>query len=238
MKDSPEVSGGLSQPLTRRHVVLGAVLASASAVAYARLPTAVEEPVRTRDIEAAVPNTIGPWQFVSASGVVLPPPDELVERIYDNVVTRVYSSPTAPPVALLIAYNNIQDGVLQVHRPETCYPAGGYEITPTQRIDLRDSYGRLIPASIFTATSRERSERVIYWTRIGETFPQSWFAQRMAVAAANLKGAIPDGVLVRVSLIGDNEPNSLVHLKTFINELEKRSNPELRRLLTGRGSRT
>jgi len=39
---------------------------------------------------------------------------------------------------------------------------------------------------------------VLYWTRIGELVPTGWWSQRFAVVQSNLRGTIPDGLLVRL----------------------------------------
>ena len=143
----------LSSPnLSRRNMLLGAVLAGASGFAYARQPAIAHPVVPEKEFESWVPPKFGNWTTVSQSGVVLPPPDTLRDRLYDNLVTRVYVAPDLPAVMLLLAYNNAQDGVLQVHRPEVCYPVGGFELSATREIMLNAS-GQAVPANMFTASA-------------------------------------------------------------------------------------
>lgn len=219
--------------LTRRGFVIGAALAGASVVAFARLPKPTFKAVKTSELEREVPKNVGSWHFVSESGLVLPPRDAFSARLYDNLITRVYTSPIAPTVMLLIAYNNKQDGVVQAHRPEVCYPAGGYHITPTSPVNITRAGGAPIPANAFSAVGADRTEQVLYWTRMGASFPRSWAQQRLAVAQSNLAGVIPDGVLVRASLIAQEMPSALVDLKKFVGELVYEAPPLLRRVLTG-----
>jgi EpsI family protein len=156
--------------------------------------------------------------LASTSGVVLPPPDALKDRLYDNLVTRVYQSPGLPPVMMLIAYNYRQDGVLQLHRPEICYPAGGYRLTGTEPVTLALGRGREIPASAFTAIGYDRTEQVLYFTRLGVRFPRTWMEQRISVMLANLKGQIPDGTLMRVSVLEPDEASALQVLRAFLTD--------------------
>jgi EpsI family protein len=134
---------------------------------------------------------------------------------------------------LLIAYNNTQDGVVQAHRPEVCYPAGGYQITPTSPVEIPRASGAPIPANVFTAVGPDHTEQVLYWTRMGANFPRSWAQQRLAIAESNLAGIIPDGTLVRVSMVAEEMPSALAELKRFVSELVYDAPPLLRRVLTG-----
>ncbi|MDE2403612.1 MAG: EpsI family protein [Sphingomonadales bacterium] len=208
--------GGEQLVISRRHFVIGSVLAAASAGSYAAQPQVRHTPINKQKFVDWVPAKVGPWTVVGASGVVLPPPDALSARLYDNLVTRVYAGPDLPLVMLCIAYNYRQDGVLQLHRPEICYPAGGYTLSPTQPVDLSLAPGRDIAGNAFTATGVDRVEQVLYWTRVDSDFPRRWIEQRMSVMKANLRGDIPDGALVRVSIADMDQAHSLELLRRFL----------------------
>ena len=225
--------GGVRSLVSRRHVVMAGLFAGVSAAGYALTPRGMLPRLRPGTVEAWVPDRIGPWTFASSSGVVLPPPDALSDRLYDNLVTRAYSAQGLPPVMLLIAYSAAQDGMLQVHRPEFCYTASGYRLTPTRDVAVLDAAGRRFGANAFDARGAASSERVLYWTRIDNAFPQSWLEQRAAVMRANLDGRIPDGLLARVSTPSDDRPGSLDSLRAFVTELDRASPPALRALLFG-----
>ena len=205
---------------------------AASGLALARMPTAQAAPIAKQRFDEWVPDMVGPWRFATVSGVVLPPPDALSDRLYDNIAARVYEAPELPSMMLMIAYNNVQDGVLQVHRPEICYPVGGYELTPTReyRLSIRN---RAVPANVFAASGPDRTEQILYWTRLGDDFPRTWFEQRMAVARANVAGRIPDGELVRFSLLGNDPVTALPLLEDFARKFLDSSPPRLRDILIG-----
>ena len=218
--------------INRRNMLIGGVLAAASGVAYARQPEIYAKQVKSDLFESWVPGDVDGWKVTSESGVVLPPPDSLSDRLYDNLATRVYTKPGEQPVMLLIAYNNSQDGVLQVHRPEVCYPVGGFALSPTQEVSLQAG-GRTIPSNFFTAKGPDRTEQVAYFTRLGSAFPRSWFEQRVAVARANLQGRIPDGVLMRVSVLSQDREASLAKLERFAAAFVDASPPQLQQRLIG-----
>lgn len=220
--------------LSRRNLLIGIALAGASGIAYARQPAVANPVVPEKLFEAWVPPRFGRWDVVSQSGVVLPPPDALSDRLYDNLVTRVYAAADRPPVMLLLAYNNAQDGVLQVHRPEFCYPVGGFELSETR--DITFNAGRqAVPANIFTATAPNRVEQVAYFTRLGSAYPRKWSEQRLAVMRANLAGDIPDGMMMRVSALGIDQAQAQALLSDFSRQFIESANPRLQRLLLGRG---
>ncbi|UZK67726.1 exosortase-associated protein EpsI, V-type [Sphingomonas sp. M1-B02] len=217
----------------RRHLVFGGLLAAISAVGYARIPPRPTSRLAAGTLEALVPNRVGDWSVAGASGVVLPPPDALSDRLYDNLVTRVYTSPKQPPIMLLIAYSNVQDGLLQVHRPEFCYTAGGFDLSPTEQIDIVQASGSKVGGNAFVATASARTEQVLYWTRIGDIFPQSWIEQRMAVVRANLDHSSPDGLLARVSLLDNDHEDGLSVARKFIAELDRDAPGPLKKILFG-----
>lgn len=219
--------------VNRRHLVLGGAFCLASGLAYARLPQPVAPVIKKPAFEKLIPKTVGTWEFETSSGLVLPPPDALSDRLYDNLVTRTYSSEQDPMMMFLTAYSNTQDGVLQVHRPEICYPAGGYALTPTTPMKIDNGVGGTLSANIFTATGRDRTEHVLYWTRIGEFFPLAWSEQRLAVIRANLRGVIPDGVLVRISTVMPEMDEALPLMSKFAAQLNQNMNAKGRALLSG-----
>lgn len=218
--------------LSRRNALIGGVLAGASAFAFARRPAVANPVIPEARFERWVPQSFGRWSSISQSGVVLPPPDALRDRLYDNLVTRTYAAAGAPGVMMLLAYNNAQDGVLQVHRPEVCYPVGGYELSPTRQVDIPVA-GRSIPANFFTATGPDRIEQVQYFTRLGDAFPRSWAEQRMAVIRANIAGDIPDGMMMRVSTLGIDADEAETLLDEFSRSFILHSNAQLQHLLLG-----
>lgn len=218
--------------LSRRHFVMGGLFATASAVAYAREPRIVNPIIDAETFEEWVPGRFGEWRVQSESGVVLPPPDTTRDRLYDNLVTRVYVANGWDPVMLLLAYNNAQDGVLQVHRPETCYPVGGFLLSDTVKVDLPVGQ-RKIPSNLFTASGPDRIEQVMYFTRLGDDFPRSWVEQRISVVEANLRAQIPDGMMMRISMIGSDRERAMETLSSFAEAFILSVPAKLRRLLIG-----
>ncbi len=229
MNDGPRTN----QLLTRRAMIAGGMLAGASVIANSRRPDIPFRMIQGAKIDPLFPTKVGNWEFTTVNGLVLPPADQMRDRLYNAILTRYYASPTNLPVMMLIAYNGKQDGMLQVHRPETCYPAAGYDLLKEEIIPLDAGGGLSVPGHYISARSTSRHEQLIYWTRIGNDFPVQWWAQHWAVAKENLKGRIPDGVLIRFSTAAPDDATAIRTLKRFIPEMIAELSPTARRLIFG-----
>lgn len=219
--------------LSRRDILVGGAMLAVAGISYARQPKAPPPLLGKTKLDTLIPNQIGRWTYQTKSGLVLPPRDQLSERIYDDLTTRVYTAPDGTGVMLLIAYSGQQDGMLQIHRPEVCYPASGYQLTRMVDHRIPIGGGRDVPSRFIVAEGLSRIEQLIYWTRIGPSFPTGWLGQREAVISENLKGIIPDGVLVRVSTIAPDNDAALAILDDFTRELLRVAPAKARQALIG-----
>ena len=217
----------------RRELIVGGALLAAAGIAYVRTPRTEMKLISKGQLEKMVPTEIGHWRYETASGLVLPPPDQLAQLIYDQQLSRVYSSPEALTVMMVMAYGSSQGGMLQIHRPETCYPASGFKLTNTVEGQMPIGPGRVIPVRRFTALSDTRTEQLLYWTRIGNLLPTSWATQRLAVMDANLHGFIPDGLLVRLSTVTQDAAQGQAAIQAFAQMMIAAMTPGTRRLLIG-----
>lgn len=222
----PERTG---QMLTRRKFALGIAFAGAAGIAAARQPSIRVDYLGKDKLERVVPEKIGRWTYVSSSGLVVPPEDQLSRALYSQLLTRVYAADDGSAMMVLVAQSGSQTGILQIHRPEICYNAGGYALSGMAPHAVNLPLGD-IPAMSMAATNGARTEQLVYWTRIGNHMPTSWRQQRMAVAIDNLKGRIPDAVMVRVSTISNNRSAALGAIDEFISAMLNPMTPAVRRV--------
>jgi EpsI family protein len=195
------VFNNFTAPATdRRKFMLGLLFASSAGIAAWRQPRTHMDFLGQRKLDEILPHTIGRWNFVATSGLVVPPNDQLAQAIYSQMLTRIYSDGQNAPVMMLLAQSGSQTGFLQIHRPETCYTAGGYQIVTVEPHFIKFG-SEIIPANSVEAAAGGQVEHVVYWTRIGKKMPLSWTQQKLAVAEQNLAGIIPDAILVRLSCI-------------------------------------
>lgn len=188
---------------TRRDMLTGgACVAALGAAEWLRPRRHVELLPENTKLADAVPRAFADWSSKDGGDIVLPrTPGSVSSRIYSDTVSRTYRSPDHDEtVMLLIAYGRAQSDMLQLHRPESCYPAVGLSIVGRQPATLDLGRGRMLPALALTARGGDRIEDIVYWARLGEYIPQSASEQRADRLKTAMQGYIADGVLVRASI--------------------------------------
>jgi len=222
-------AGGGRQLRSRRELLLGSLFLTAAGVTAARMPDKPLNYLGNNKLERILPEAIGRWKFVSASGLVVPTEDQLALTLYSQQLTRVYWDGKGPAIMLLIAAGNNQTGFLQVHRPEACYSAAGFELGVAQPYSIPIGGGRSIIANKLVASREGQSEWMLYWTRVGSQIPVTWTKQRLAIAADNLRQIIPDAMLIRASITMPDGEEAQRVLGEFIQAMIASVAPPLRR---------
>jgi len=232
------LTGGvrLARP-NRRELLLGGLLLGITAASLALRPVRLYPQLSHGELDAAIPKAVGPYRFATTSGLILPPRDELSDRLYDEVLTRTYLAPGQIPVMALFAYGSVQNLSLELHRPEECYPQQGFEIGAAERMPLRLD-GHDIPASFLTARRPDGYvEQLLFWSRIGPHFPPDRTTQSLIVARENFAGRMPDGILVRLSLPTGDRALALRVAGRFMADLAAELPPLGRRIVFGEANR-
>ena len=212
--------------LDRRSFIIGTGLTAAGGLYHLRAPVPLAEPVEQASFSASIPKKVAGWTSRTTQEVVLPPQDDS-NQLYQNLETRIYEGAGLPAIMLLIAFNSKQENDIQVHRPEVCYPAAGFPILWTRPAQIRLASKTLAGRELL-AERGGLQERIFYWVRVGNAFPVNWWQQRLTMAVQNLKGAIPDGALFRVSAIEQpDNPRSGAIMK-FIEAFFKEVPPAFR----------
>jgi EpsI family protein len=227
----PALDKFVQPEMNRRKFMVGLLLCSAAGVAAARQPRERIDYLGKAKLDKLVPEQIGRWKFVTSSGLVVPPQDQLAQAIYAQQLTRVYSDGEGPPIMLLLAQNGSQTGFLQIHRPETCYTAGGYQISPLEPHPINVG-SKVIPANSMEADLEGRTEHIVYWTRVGSRIPASWRDQKLAVAIQNLEGIIPDAILIRISAVSDDERTAYAAIDEFTKAMIASVPSQMQRVFT------
>jgi EpsI family protein len=105
---------------------------------------------------------------------------------------------------LSIAYGRDQGRAMQVHKPEVCYPAQGFQIVGIFKSVMATLAGE-IPIMRLVAVQGPRVEPITYWIAVGDTVVRGALEQNIARIKYGLTGTVPDGILVRVSTISRDE---------------------------------
>ena len=202
-------------------VVLAVAMVSASALTGALTPTVkLAEQQGKFQLETMIPTTFGEWQ-VDASIVPLqadPEQQELLEKIYDQTLSRTYVDRDGTRVMLSIAYGGDQSRALQIHLPEVCYVAQGFDMLDSRHDTLDTGHG-IVPVKRLVAKQNARNEPITYWITVGDKAIKSGIEQKMQRFAYGLSGKIPDGMLVRVSTIGPSAATAYQVQDRFIKDM-------------------
>ncbi|MDR6127688.1 EpsI family protein [Sphingomonas sp. SORGH_AS802] len=220
-------------PISRRKMMIGLALGATVAVSELYVPRRSVARMTDKSFAALFPDKVGPWTYVTASGLVLPPQDQLSRFLYEQLLTRIYAEDNGPQVMMVLAYSSVQEGRLQVHRPEVCYPAAGFTILDNEAMAIPINPSFAIHGRFLVADRGARREYVFYWTRVGPNMPIRWFDQRLFMAKANLQGYIPDGLLARVSVIAEDREEAVAALTHFVQTMVKTVGPAGRKMLIG-----
>lgn len=190
----------------RRELILGGLAVGALAAAEGLRPRRRLKLLQDGTIAGRLPAAVGAWREEDVSGLVGPPEGQLARSLYSEIVSRVYRNQDSwAGIMLLAAYGDTQSDLLQLHRPEACYPAVGFNIASTRAATLALSGGATLPVRHVVATTKERTENILYWARMGEDLPQSSGGQRAARLENAVRGYVTDGILVRLSMLGEPE---------------------------------
>ncbi len=221
--------------MNRRDLLLGGGLAAAAAGAAILTPRNRLVLLEDRKLADIIPTTLGDWRNVPSTDFVLPQsPGSLADRLYSQTLTRLYASESRPPVMLVIAYGAVQNDLLQLHRPETCYSAVGYAITGSHTADVALGPRTALPVRELSASTDSRQEQICYWTRIGDDLPTDGSSQRWVKLRQQMRGYLSDGVLVRMSTVGAPTPELFAQLQTFAASMVAAMHPADRQVLIGR----
>ena len=126
-----------------------------------------------------------------------------IERIYNEVLARTYVNGTGDRIMLSMAWGDDQRGERQVHRPEICYPAQGFEVGTLSDETLPTRFGD-ISVQRLTTSMGSRHEPVTYWVAMAGSVVRNAYDKRVVQLRLLRTGHIPDGLLFRVSSIDQN----------------------------------
>jgi EpsI family protein len=186
------------------------------------------------DLETMIPKQFGDWHLdgaiipVSAS----PEQEEMLQKIYSQILTRTYVSSQGNRVMLSVVYGDGIDKQLDVHRPEICYAAQGFSMSENTDLIIHTLFGGL-PVRRLVATNGPRIEPISYWIKVGDKAVSSAFERKMTKLKQVLTGRADSGMLARVSSIETNQVLAFKEQEAFINAMLSAMPPDQRKLLIG-----
>jgi EpsI family protein len=185
-------------------------------------------------LEIMVPKAFGEWRIDTSPmpQMVNPQAQEILDKIYSQILNRTYVNAAGQKVMLSIAYGSDQRGALAAHQPEVCYPAQGFIVKQSFASTLKLPIGNL-NVNRMLAVKGNRSEPVSYWFTAGDRQVQTGLQRRMVDLKSLLTGQIPDGLLFRVSSFDKNPQAGYAIHNSFIDQMISSVGPRERLRLAG-----
>lgn len=204
----------------RNVLMLGLMVLAAGLAAALRPTVSLADERPAINLQAMVPTAFGNWQQqVNGSAQIIDPStQQLLEKIYSETLTRTYVNRDGYQIMLSIAYGKNQSDALQLHKPEVCYPAQGFQLTNKQPGTLAIANLVLPTTRLMTKLDR-RQEPVTYWTVVGDYVTTSGIDKKLTEIRYALNNRVPDGMLVRVSSIDGNVENAYKLQDQFAREM-------------------
>lgn len=187
-------------------------------------------------LNASMPKAFAGWREDENQPVVEASPEQqaTLQRVYSETVSRTYVHQDGSRVMLALAYGKEQvDGANSIHRPEVCYPAQGFMVGARSEVSWKIGAAQPLPVNQLTAMLGSRVEPISYWMVVGDRHVLTGRQQKLAQVAYGLKGMIPDGLLFRVSTIGDNHNEADRVQSRFVTDLFQALPDNTRRMMFG-----
>lgn len=201
-------------PTRREALMLAAAMGTAAALsALARTSLPDSSSRADVDLQRLFPLQFGNWHLDDASSAFVPQTALGGQRspFYEQLLERTFVDDRGRRVMLSVAFDSVQTASRQLHRPEVCYRAGGYQVSATQAAAVTLA-GQVVTVTRLKAEMPGRPEPVTYWTLFGGEVlsdPVSFRWKRLNHAIGR---RLLDGMLVRVSSIeGDPATAYVLH---------------------------
>lgn len=216
-------------------LVLGMLMVSSGVLTKVMTPAVIFAGQQDKiNLETMIPREFDRWKIDHSSAALMVNPDDqgLLNKIYNQTLSRTYINDQGERVMLSIAYGSDQSTDLHVHRPEICYAAGGFDIGRMSKTFVVTTIGR-IPVMHLVAKQGARNEPITYWIRIGDSLTRGWVEQKLTAIGYGLTGKVPDGLLFRVSTISNDEQDSYRIQQSFLTAILQAVQSEDRHWLVG-----
>jgi EpsI family protein len=219
---------------SRRSLTIAAAMACvAGATGAARMALAEGRKASPPQLTRIVPSQFAGWrELPTAPSVVNAQTQEMLQSIYNEILTRAYAAGDGYQVMLSIAYGGDQRGMLRAHKPEVCYPAQGFKLLEVTDSALDTEFGR-IPTRTLRTVLGPRNEPVMYWFAYAGRNSGSAWERRLQALRLTLTGQVPDGLLFRVSSIDADAARAWQRQGDFVRALLGACTPVARSRLAG-----
>ncbi|HEV2365931.1 MAG TPA: EpsI family protein [Caulobacteraceae bacterium] len=221
----------------RRDLLISGACLAAAGAAYGLQPRRRVSLLGSAKLTDIVPATFRGWTSKDVGDLVAPRDEGSLEaRLYEQTVGRIYQPQAGgDEILMFMAHGDTQSNLLQLHRPEVCYPAFGYVISDNHPVLVPLAKDADLPARRLVADAPDRREHLVYWTRLGEYLPVGAHEQRYDRLRTAMAGYVADGLLARFSVMGADPARAFAEVEGFIRALVIAVEPRWRASLIGTG---
>ena len=222
--------------ISLKHFVIGLCMLGAAGMALALRPThKVADAGPKIDLETLIPKHFGDWTIDETIVPLIANPEQqaIINKIYNQTLTRTYVNSRDERVMLSIAYGGDQSDGMAVHKPEVCYPAQGFQILKNTTETFSTGTGD-IPVKRLLAIQGQRIEPITYWTTVGDTVAVTNTKWKFNRIKYGLTGKIPDGLLFRISTLQADDKAAYQIQDGFARELLRALTPDGKKRIIGR----
>lgn len=215
----------MMSPARRKALVLAASMGAAAALAALGKPVPHDDGPAV-DLDTLFPREFGDWRVDATSEAFVRPAAQQGKayRIYDQVLERSFINSSGQRIMVSAAFGREQSAGMQMHRPEVCYPAGGFRVEGVESVRLTLA-GQAVAATRLHAFLPGRSEPITYWTLLGDAVVADGTAFRLRQLSFGLRRRLLDGLLMRVSSIDAQPARAYALQSRFADELVRAMRP-------------
>ena len=193
-----------------RNVIMLVAMVAASGLATAIRPHEKVADLGPKiNLELMFPREAGEWREVkfNSGQIVDPVQKATLDKIYNQTLSRAYVNPQGYVIMLSVAYGSDQSDSMQMHLPDLCYPAQGFQLNGKE-VGTLDLPSGAIPATRLKTFLGNRKEPLTYWSTIGDKVVVGGIQKKLAEMRYGITGKIADGMLVRVSSVDPDAPRA------------------------------
>jgi EpsI family protein len=206
-----------------KNFVIGLVLLVAAVAALIAKPDQLVAAQGPKvDLESLIPKQFETWHLDESVVPLQASPDQeaALRKIYSQTLARTYVNGRGERIMLSVVYGDGIDRQLDIHRPEYCYAAQGFQVSQYTDQIIQTLFGSLSMRRL-VASNGPRIEPISYWIRIGDKALSSTLERKLDRIKRGLTGQAGSGMLVRVSSIDKDENLAYKEQEAFINSLLK-----------------
>lgn len=226
------------KPIYRNLTIAFCMLAASSAAMALRPTHRIADDGPKLELEKIIPTAFGEWTELplQTGQIINPQQKEMLDRIYTQTLSRTYVNKNGEYIMLSIAYGADQGDAKQLHYPEVCYPAQGFQVISNVTGEVKTDFGDIRVRRLLTVLGN-RSEPLTYWTTVGNKVVVGGKETKLEQLKYGFQGQIPDGLLFRVSSVTGDTAQAYENQVDFVRQLLNTVAPGERLKLAGFSNR-